>query len=144
MTASSQARFPRSLPTSRSILAGRTPCLRSRLPKKSSPAQRRAGSAPARLGPASSLDEAGEADRATRVGQQFGNVAPGIVKYTTDVLFRDLWLRPGLAPRDRSLVTVSALIASGQVAQIPYHLNRAMDNGLTQAQDGEVITHLAF
>jgi 4-carboxymuconolactone decarboxylase len=103
---------------------------------------------PDQLPPASGaplpLDEAGEADRASRVGQQFGNVAPGIVQYTTDVLFRDLWLRPGLAPRDRSLVTVSALIASGQVAQIPYHLNRAMDNGLTQAQAGEVITHLAF
>lgn len=56
----------------------------------------------------------------------------------------NLWLRPDLAPRDRSLVTVSALIASGQVAQIPYHLNRAMDNGLTQAQASEVITQLAF
>jgi 4-carboxymuconolactone decarboxylase len=66
------------------------------------------------------------------------------VQYTTDLLFRDLWLRPDLAPRDRSLVTVSALIASGQVAQIPYHLNRAMDNGLTQEQAAEVITHLAF
>jgi 4-carboxymuconolactone decarboxylase len=71
-------------------------------------------------------------------------VAPGVVQYTTDVLFRDLWLRPGLAPRDRSLVTVSALIASGQVAQMPYHLNRAMDNGLTQAQASETLTHLAF
>lgn len=90
------------------------------------------------------LDEAAEAQRAARVGEQFGAVAPGVVQYTTDVLFRDLWLRPDLAPRDRSLVTVSALIASGQVAQIPYHLNRAMDNGLTQAQAGEVITHLAF
>jgi 4-carboxymuconolactone decarboxylase len=90
------------------------------------------------------LDESAEADRAARVGQQFGTVAPGIVQYTTDVLFRDLWLRPDLAPRDRSLVTVSALIASGQVAQVPYHLNRAMDNGLTQEQAGEVITHLAF
>ena len=66
------------------------------------------------------------------------------MQYTTDVLFRDLWLRPDLAPRDRSLVTVSALIASGQVAQIPYHLNRAMDNGLTQAQAGEAISHLAY
>ncbi len=90
------------------------------------------------------LDEAAEAQRATRVEQQFGTVAPGIVQYTTDVLFRDLWLRPDLAPRDRSLVTVSALIATGQVAQIPYHLNRAMDNGLTQPHAGEVITHLAF
>ncbi len=90
------------------------------------------------------LDEAAEAQRAARVGEQFGKVAPGIVQYTTDVLFRDLWLRPDLAPRDRSLVTVSALIASSQVAQISYHLNRAMDNGLTQAQASEVITHLAF
>ena len=90
------------------------------------------------------LDEAAEAERAARVGQQFGAVAPGVVQYTTDVLFRDLWLRPDLAPRDRSLVTVSALIASGQVAQIPYHLNRAMDNGLTQEQAAEVVTHLAF
>ena len=90
------------------------------------------------------LDEPAEERRAASVEQQFGNVAPGIVEYTTDVLFRDLWLRPDLAPRDRSLVTVSALIASGQVAQIPYHLNKAMDNGLTQAQAGEVITHLAF
>ena len=90
------------------------------------------------------LDEAAEAQRAARVGEQFGKVAPGIVQYTTDVLFRDLWLRPDLAPRDRSLVTVSALIASSHVAQISYHLNRAMDNGLTQAQASEVITHLAF
>jgi 4-carboxymuconolactone decarboxylase len=90
------------------------------------------------------LDEAAEAQRAARVGEQFGKVAPGIVQYTTDVLFRNLWLRPDLAPRDRSLVTVSALIASGQVSQVPYHLNRAMDNGLTQAQASEVITHLAF
>jgi 4-carboxymuconolactone decarboxylase len=66
------------------------------------------------------LDEAAEAQRASRVGEQFGTVTPGVVQYTTDVLFRDLWLRPDLAPRDRSLVTVSALIASGQVAQIPY------------------------
>jgi 4-carboxymuconolactone decarboxylase len=83
-------------------------------------------------------------DRATRVEQQLGSTVPGLVQYTTDILFRDLWLRPDLAPRDRSLVTVSALIASGLVAQMPFHLNRAMDNGLTQAQAAEVITHLAF
>ena len=90
------------------------------------------------------LNKDAEAKRAAAVEQQFGNVAPGIVQYTTDVLFCDLWLRPDLVPRDRSLVTVSALIASGQVAQITYHLNRAMDNGLTQEQAGEVVTHLAF
>ncbi len=90
------------------------------------------------------LDKDVEAKRAARVEQQFGKVAPGIVKYTTDVLFHDLWLRPDLSPRDRSLVTVSALIASGHVAEVTYHLNRAMDNGLTQEQAGEVVTHLAF
>lgn len=90
------------------------------------------------------IDQPAEAQRAARVEQQAGPVAPGLVQFTADVLFRDLWLRPGLAPRDRSLVTVSALIASGQVAQIPYHLNRAMDNGLTRAQASEVIAHLAF
>lgn len=90
------------------------------------------------------LNEAAEADRAKRVGEQFGAAFPSVVQDTTDVLFRDLWLRPDLAPRDRSLVTVSALIASGQVAQIPYHLNRAMDNGLTQTEAAEVMSHLAY
>src|SRR5438309_11336543 len=90
------------------------------------------------------LDQAAEAERATRVEEQFGTAAPGVVQNTTDLLFRDLWLRPDLAPRDRSLVTVSALIASGQGARIRYHLNRAMDNGLTQTQAAETVTHLAF
>ena len=90
------------------------------------------------------LDQAAEEQRATRVQQDVGPVSPGLVKYTSELLFRDLWLRPDLAPRDRSLVTVSALIAAGQVAQIPFHLNRAMDNGLTKAQASEVLTHVAF
>ena len=90
------------------------------------------------------LDEKAEADRATRVGDLFGKVAPGLVQYTTDYLFLDLWLRPDLAPRGRSLITFSALIATGQVEQVTYHLNRAMDNGLTEEQAAEVITHLAF
>jgi 4-carboxymuconolactone decarboxylase len=90
------------------------------------------------------IDEAAEAQRAARVQESAGPVSPGLVQYTGDLLFHDLWLRPDLAPRDRSLVTVSALIASGQVAQIPYHLNRAMDNGLTKAQASEVLTHVAF
>jgi 4-carboxymuconolactone decarboxylase len=90
------------------------------------------------------LNQVAEADRASRVAQQFGATSPGLVQHTTDVLFRDLWLRPDLAPRDRSLVTVSALIASGQVVHMPYHLNRAMDNGLTQEQAAEVIMHLAY
>ena len=90
------------------------------------------------------LDEAGEAARKKFVGDNFGAVAPGVAQFTTDVLFRDLWLRPGLAPRDRSLVTVSALVATGQVAQLGSHLKRAMDNGLTQAEASEALTQLAF
>ncbi len=108
----------------------------------------RRGIAPDQLPPAAApllpLNEAAEQQRASAVQQNFGSVAPGVVHYTTELLFRDLWLRPGLAPRDRSLVTVSALVASGQVAQIAYHLNRAMDNGLTAAEASEVLTHLAF
>jgi 4-carboxymuconolactone decarboxylase len=99
---------------------------------------------PPAAGPRLPLDEAAEAQRAARVAEDFGQVAPGVVQYTTDVLFRDLWLRPALAPRDRSLVTVSALVATGQVAQITYHLNRAMDNGLTKAEASEALAQLAF
>ena len=90
------------------------------------------------------LDEAAEAQRAARVAGDFGAVAPGVVQYTTDVLFRDLWLRPALAPRDRSVVTLAALVANGHAAQITFHLNKAMDNGLTRAEASEMLTQLAF
>ena len=90
------------------------------------------------------IDEAAEKKREISVAAQFGALFPGVAQYTTDVLFRDLWLRPDLAPRDRSLVTVSALIANGQTAQLTPHLNRAMDNGLTQTEASEAITQLAF
>jgi len=89
------------------------------------------------------LNEEAEAKRATQVSSNFGQISPGLVQNTTDLLFRDLWLRPALAPPDRSIVTVSALIASGQVAQITYHLNRAMDNSLTQSEASEILTHIA-
>lgn len=90
------------------------------------------------------LDEAAEAQRAASVEQSTGPVSPGLVKYTGETLFNDLWLRPDLAPRDRSLVTVSALIANSKVEQMPFHLGKAMDNGMTQQEAGEVISHLAF
>lgn len=95
-------------------------------------------------GPRLPLDEAAEARRAEIVQSSVGPVSPGVVQTTGDLLFKDLWLRPALAPRDRSLVTVAALIAGGHVAQMPFHLNRAMDNGLTKVEAGEVLTHLAF
>lgn len=90
------------------------------------------------------LDEEAERTRAEGVEADYGDLAPGMVADTTNVLFLDLWLRPDLAPRDRSLVTVVALVASGQVAQMPFHLNRAMDNGLTETEVGEVLNHLAY
>jgi 4-carboxymuconolactone decarboxylase len=99
---------------------------------------------PAAKGELLPLDQSSEAQRHGRVVADFGSVSPGVVEYTRDLLFRELWLRPGLMPRDRSLVTVSALIAAGQVEQIPYHLNRAMDSGLTQDEASEALTHLAF
>ena len=99
---------------------------------------------PAAGGPLLPIDQASEARRAAFVEQSVGPVAPGVVQYTTDPLFHDLWLRPALAPRDRSLVTVSALIASGQVAQLSAHLSRAMDNGLTKSEASEALTHLLF
>jgi 4-carboxymuconolactone decarboxylase len=90
------------------------------------------------------INEAAEAARAKSVGGNFGATSPSLVNDTTDFLFKDLWLRPDLAPRDRSLVTVTSLISNGQVGQIPFHLGRAMDNGLTKEQASEVISHLAF
>jgi 4-carboxymuconolactone decarboxylase len=90
------------------------------------------------------IDQAAENARVANVDKSVGPVSPGLVQYTTSALFNDLWLRPGLAPRDRSLITVTTLVANGQSAQIGYHLNRAMDNGLTQAEASELLTHLAF
>lgn len=90
------------------------------------------------------LNEAAEADRAKRVGEMFGATFPGMTQYTTEVLFRDLWLRPALAPRDRSLVTISSLVASGGAAQVGAHINIGMNNGLKQDEIAEALTHLAF
>jgi 4-carboxymuconolactone decarboxylase len=90
------------------------------------------------------IDEAAEAKRAAAVDASAGPVSQGVVHFTAVAVFQDLWLRPDLQPRDRSLITVSALIANGQVAQIPFHLNRAMDNGLTMHEASEVLTQLAF
>ena len=89
-------------------------------------------------------DEKADAERARSVVKTIGSAAPGLVQDTTDVLFSDLWLRPDLTPRDRSLVTISALIATGQFGQLAGHLTRALNNGLTQAEASEAISHLAY
>ena len=90
------------------------------------------------------LNQEAEKQRSETVEKNVGPISPGLVKFTADPLFLDLWQRPALKPRDRSLITVSALIASGQSAQIGYHLNRAMDNGLSAEEAGEIVTQAAF
>ena len=71
-------------------------------------------------------------------------VAPKLEDLSTKVLFGDVWERTELSKRDRSLVTIAALIAMNRVEVIPGHMRRALDNGVTKAEIGEVITHLAF
>jgi 4-carboxymuconolactone decarboxylase len=99
--------------------------------------------APARAQPLP-IDEKADTERAASVEKAIGSAAPQLAQDTTDVLFRDLWLRPDLTPRDRSLVTISALIATGQFGQLAGHLTRALNNGLTQAEASEAISHLAY
>ena len=74
----------------------------------------------------------------------FSDVAPALADYTDDVLFGDVWKRPQLSPRDRSLVTVATLVALYRTNELPHHVRRALDNGVTREEIAEVITHLAF
>jgi 4-carboxymuconolactone decarboxylase len=69
---------------------------------------------------------------------------PALVGYTNDVVYGDLWERPGLSKRDRSLITVAALIATYRPEQLETHLGRALNNGVTREEISEIITHLAF
>ncbi|WP_029555220.1 carboxymuconolactone decarboxylase family protein [Xanthobacter sp. 91] len=90
------------------------------------------------------LEAAAEVARAALVADTVAPTAPALAELTNRVLFGDLWRRPNLSPRDRSLVTMAALIAIGQPEQIPFHANRAMDNGLTREEAAEALTHVAF
>src|SRR5947199_10871872 len=74
----------------------------------------------------------------------FGDFAPGLVHVTDDVLFGEVWERPQLSPRDRSLITVAALTTGGNAEQLTLHLQYAKDNGVTEEELIEAITHLAF
>lgn len=80
----------------------------------------------------------------TKAEQMFGDFAPALVGFTDDVLFGQVWTRPELSRRDRSLVTVAALVAGGNTEQVVGHLNLAKENGLTEEELIEAITHLAF
>lgn len=74
----------------------------------------------------------------------FGDIAPALADYTDDVLFGDVWERPGLSKRDRSLITVASLVALYRTNELPGHARRALDNGVTREEVVELITHLAF
>jgi len=71
-------------------------------------------------------------------------VAPALVNYSKTVLFGEVWERPGLNKRDRSMITVAALIAMGKSEQLKGHLRRALSNDVTEDEIGEIVTHLAF
>ena len=84
------------------------------------------------------------ADDDTPMRAPWGDVAPKLTEITNQVLFDDVWQRPGLSPRDRSLVTVAALVALYRTNELPFHLGKALENGVTRDELLEVITHLAF
>ncbi|MFJ2374388.1 carboxymuconolactone decarboxylase family protein [Streptomyces sp. NPDC087769] len=76
--------------------------------------------------------------------QAIGDITPKLADLTDQVLFGDVWERDGLSPRDRSLVTVTALIALYRSDQLGFHLGLALENGLSRTELSEAITHLAF
>lgn len=76
--------------------------------------------------------------------KMIGNFAPKLADLTDDVLFGDVWERTALSKRDRSLATVAALVAMNRPDQLRFHLNFAVQNGVTKDELIEVITHLAF
>lgn len=80
----------------------------------------------------------------SRAQQLYGDIAPKMAELTDKVLYGDIWERPGLSKRDRSLATVSALVAMNRPDQLRSHLVIAMRNGVTEAELIETITHLAF
>lgn len=85
-----------------------------------------------------------ESQAQTPAQRMIGDFAPKLVSLTDDVLFGDVWARPELSPRDRSLITVAGLISGGNTEQLSGHLQRAKDNGLTETELKEVIIHMAF
>jgi 4-carboxymuconolactone decarboxylase len=93
---------------------------------------------------AAAARDAAPSDQPSRAQQLMGDFAPKLAELTDDVLYADVWARPQLSPRDRSLVTVSALVAMNRPDQLRSHLALARTNGVTEAEIAEAITHLAF
>lgn len=88
--------------------------------------------------------EAQTAPRGSVAPANMHAVAPALASYTDEVLFGDVWLRPNLSPRDRSLVVVAALVSGGNTEQLRGHLGRALDNGVKPVELSEAVTQLAF
>ncbi|MBR0756401.1 carboxymuconolactone decarboxylase family protein [Bradyrhizobium jicamae] len=88
--------------------------------------------------------DAAPAPQQSRAQQLMGDVAPKLAELTDDVLFGDVWERPGLAKRDRSLITVAALVALNRPEQLRSHIALARRNGVTEQEIVETITQLAF
>jgi 4-carboxymuconolactone decarboxylase len=84
------------------------------------------------------------ANQTTPMRCPWGDVAPRLTEITDALLFDNVWQRPELSPRDRSLVTVAALIALYRTNELPFHLRKALENGVTREEIVETITHLAF
>ena len=84
------------------------------------------------------------ADEPTGGRKAYGDIAPALGELTDKVLFGEVWERPGLSKRDRSLITVAALVAGYRTNELPFHLSRAIENGVTKDELIELITHLAF
>jgi 4-carboxymuconolactone decarboxylase len=83
-------------------------------------------------------------DEPTAARTSFGDIAPALAAYTDTVLFGDVWRRSNLCARDRSLITVASLVALYRTNELPFHLKRALENGVTRDEIIELITHLAF
>ncbi len=83
-------------------------------------------------------------EQQAKVVKAINEVAPHLAELSTNVLFGDVWERPGLSKRDRSLITVAVLAADYRTKQLPGHIQRALDNGVTKEEIGEIITHIAF
>lgn len=80
----------------------------------------------------------------TLASHPLAELAPKFIELSSDVLFNDIWERPGLSKRERSLITVASLVSLYRQNELPFHLKKALENGLTKEELVEAITHLAF
>jgi 4-carboxymuconolactone decarboxylase len=83
-------------------------------------------------------------EEASNARTSFGDLAPALAEITDKVLFGDIWQRPELSPRDRSLVTVTTLVSNYRINEMPFHIKKALENSVTRQELIETITRIAF